>query len=134
MIPCKQSANIKHTFLEAFYNKHLLRGRNVMEDVVILKKTFENLMFISNFHILFLCDVVTCCCLVFNMILDGRDVDVLMFQLEQEDSHSGIRMCWNNRMHVKLNEVEATLQGNELLGSSQILILIYLGNKQAHKE
>ncbi len=105
-----------------------------MEDVVILKKTFENLMFISNFHILFLCDVVTCCCLVFNMILDGRDVDVLMFQLEQEDSHSGIRMCWNNRMHVKLNEVEATLQGNELLGSSQILILIYLGNKQAHKE
>lgn len=44
-------------------------------------------------------------------------------------------MSWNNRMDVKFNEVEATLQGNELLGSSQILILVtYLGNKQAHKE
>jgi hypothetical protein len=38
-------------------------------------------------------------------------------------------------MDVKLNEVKATLQGNELLGSSQILILAtYLGNKQAHNE
>jgi hypothetical protein len=38
-------------------------------------------------------------------------------------------------MDVKLNEVEVTLQGNELLGSSQILILVtYLGNKQAHIE
>jgi hypothetical protein len=38
-------------------------------------------------------------------------------------------------MDVKLNEVEATLQGNELLGSSQILILVtYLGNKRAHIE
>ncbi len=67
--------------------------------------------------------------------MDGKDVDVLMFQLEQKDAHGGIRMSRNNRMDVKFNEVEATLQGNELLGSSQILILVtYLGNKQAHKE
>ncbi len=91
-------------------------------------------MFKNNLHILFLCDVVTCFCLVFNMILDGRDFDVLMFQLEQ-DPHGGMKMRWNNRMDVKLNEVEATLQGNELLGSSQILTLMtYLGNKQSHKE
>jgi hypothetical protein len=135
MIPCKQRANIKHTILKAFYNKHLLRRRNVVENIVILKKTFKNLMFKSILHILFLCDVVTCCCLVFNMIMDGKDVDVLMFQLEQKDAHGGIRMSRNNRMDVKFNEVEATLQGNELLGSSQILILVtYLGNKQAHKE
>lgn len=68
-------------------------------------------------------------------MMDGKDVDVLMFQLEQEDPHAGIKMSWNNRMDVKLNEVKATLQGNELLGSSQISILVtYLGNKQAHKE
>jgi hypothetical protein len=37
-------------------------------------------------------------------------------------------------MHVKLNEVEVTLQGNELLGFSEILILVtYLGNKQAQR-
>jgi hypothetical protein len=57
-----------------------------------------------------------------------------MFQLEQEDPHGGIRMRWNNRMDVKFNEVEA-LQGNEFLGSSQIMILVTnLRNKQAHKE
>jgi hypothetical protein len=49
-------------------------------------------MFKNNLHILFLCDVVTCCCFVFNMIMDGRDVDVLMFQIEQEDPHGGIKM------------------------------------------
>ncbi len=68
-------------------------------------------------------------------MMDGKDVDVLMFQLEQEDPHGGIKISWNNRMDVKLNEVKATLQGNELLGSNQISILVtYLGNKQAHKE
>lgn len=39
MIPHKQSANIRHTFLEAHYNKHLSKGKSVVENAFeILKK------------------------------------------------------------------------------------------------
>jgi hypothetical protein len=44
MIPHKQNAIIKHIILEAFYNKHVSRGRVVIDiDIVfkILKKTFR---------------------------------------------------------------------------------------------
>jgi len=85
MIPHKQSANIRHTFLEILYNKHLSKGRNVVENAFeILKKTFKELLVKSNLHTLFLPDVVTCCFLLYYMILDEKDVDVnvLMQQLE----------------------------------------------------
>ncbi len=42
----------------------------------MLKKTFKILLFKSNLLILFIPDVVTCCCLLYNLILKGRDVDV----------------------------------------------------------
>ncbi len=49
----------------------------------IQKIIFEK-QFAYPFHA---CDVVTCCCMLYNLILDGHDVDVhaLIPQLEQKD-------------------------------------------------
>jgi hypothetical protein len=41
----------------------------------MLKKTFKILLLKSNLHILFILIVVSCC-LLYNLILKGRDVDV----------------------------------------------------------
>jgi hypothetical protein len=49
----------------------------VVENVFgILKKTIKKLLFKSNIHIFFIPNVVTCYCLLYNFILDGKDVDV----------------------------------------------------------
>jgi hypothetical protein len=45
MIPHKQSANIRHTFLEVLYNKHLSNGRNVVENAFEILKS--NLRFLA---------------------------------------------------------------------------------------
>jgi len=42
----------------------------------MLKKTFKILLPKSNLHIPFILNVVTCCYLLYNLILKGRDVDV----------------------------------------------------------
>jgi hypothetical protein len=52
--------------LEVFFNKQLCRGRSVIENsFCILKKT---LLLKTNLHVLFLLDVVVCCCIPYNMI------------------------------------------------------------------
>jgi len=48
----------------------------VVENVFgILKMNFRGVLFKGNHHILFIVGVVTCCMLC-NLMLDGRDVDV----------------------------------------------------------
>jgi hypothetical protein len=37
---------------------------------------FWELMIKSNLHVNFLLDVVICCCILHNMILSGKDVDI----------------------------------------------------------
>jgi hypothetical protein len=49
----------------------------------ILKKTFHELWLKSSFHHLFL-DVVICCCMLHNLILNWRDVDMDMLILQLE--------------------------------------------------
>ncbi len=79
----------------------------------------------NDLHILSMLDVVSYCLMLYNLILDGQNVDVnvLMLQLDQEDHQA--RHPQNNTMDVnaRLNEGDPTLEGNELLGSSQQLIL-----------
>jgi hypothetical protein len=63
--------------LEALDNIHLSKGRSVVENVFgTLKKTIKKLLLKSNLHIFFIPNVVTCFCLLYNFILDGKDVDV----------------------------------------------------------
>jgi hypothetical protein len=91
MIPHKQSANVKHTIVEAFYNKHLFKGRNVVDNVFCtLKKTFkQKLLKNGNLSIIFILDEM-CCCMFYNLVFKNKDVDVnaLMHQLEQENQHN----------------------------------------------
>jgi hypothetical protein len=54
-----------HTFLEALYNPQLCQGRILVEFFFeILKKMFKELLLKTNLHIVFLFDVVMCCCMV----------------------------------------------------------------------
>jgi hypothetical protein len=70
------------------YNKQLFHERVVVENNFdILKKIFKELLIKSNLNVLFLLDVVVCCCMLHNLILNGKDIDIdeLMFQLEAKD-------------------------------------------------
>ncbi len=88
MILWKQTTNMKHIILKVIFNIQLYRWRSVMENVFkILKRTFKKLLVKSNLHVIFLPNVVSCCYMLQNLILDGRDVniDALMLQLEQKN-------------------------------------------------
>lgn len=59
VIPHKHNATTKHTLLKAFYNRHIFRGRVVVENVFkILKKKFWNLFLKTNLGIIFIFNVV----------------------------------------------------------------------------
>jgi hypothetical protein len=94
MIPHKQNANVRHIILETTYNEHHSRWRGQVENAFgILKKVFKKLLLKSILHILFMLDVVNYYCMLYNLILDGRNVDVnfLMLQLDQEDHQAATR-------------------------------------------
>jgi hypothetical protein len=65
----------------------------------ILKKTFKELLIKSNLNVLFLPNVVVCCCMLHNMILSGKDIDIdkLIFHLELEDMLENNRRCEEER-------------------------------------
>jgi hypothetical protein len=49
-------------------------------------KAFNELFLKTNLFVLFLLDVVVCCCIIYNMLLDGKDfdIDTLLIQLKME--------------------------------------------------
>jgi hypothetical protein len=54
----------------------------------ILRKKFRKLFLKSNLHILFVPNVLICCCIFHNIIIDGNldlDIQTLMIQLELEN-------------------------------------------------
>jgi hypothetical protein len=67
MIPHKQSAIVRHTFFEG----EECGEKCLWDNEIFLKK----LLVKSNLHTFFLFYVVTCCCLLYNMVLARRDVD-----------------------------------------------------------
>ncbi len=93
LLPCfiilhKQIGNVRHIALEVLFNKQLYWGRSVIKNAFgILKKTFNELFLNTNLLVLFLLDVVVCCCIIYNMLFDGKDfdIDTLLIQLKLEN-------------------------------------------------
>jgi hypothetical protein len=78
----------QHSILETIFNKQLYSARIVVENNFgILKKIFRELMTKSNFDVHFFPNVVMCCYMLHNMILNGKNADIyeLMPQVEVEN-------------------------------------------------
>ncbi len=71
--------------MQTLFNNFFFQTRVLVDNNFnnILKKTFSELMMKSNLNVLILLDV-GCCCILHNMILNGKDakIDELMVQLE----------------------------------------------------
>jgi hypothetical protein len=92
----------------------------------ILKKTFRKLMIKSNLDVQFLPNVIICCYMLHNMILNGKNAkfDELMLQLEAENAIE-------DRCHVlvakhvidQVNELDTktTLERRKFLGSFNVM-------------
>jgi hypothetical protein len=86
----------QHSILETIFNKQLYSVKVVVENNFgILKKTFLELMTKFNFDVHFFLDVVMCCYMLHNMILNGKNANIyeLMLQLE-------VKNVVKNRCHV----------------------------------
>jgi hypothetical protein len=102
-LPYKQLANSHHTIWKALYNKQLCQARSVVENSFgILKKSFRKLLLKSHLNILFLHYVVVCCCILYNMILDGKDQDIenLMTQLDLEKDANNVIICRRKKTYA----------------------------------
>jgi hypothetical protein len=74
--------------LKALLNRQFYRARVLIEiNFNILKKLFQELM-IKSLDVHFFLDVVVCCCMLHNMILNKKsnDINELVQQLELEDA------------------------------------------------
>ncbi len=79
--------NVQHTFLEILLNKHICHRKSIVKNSFgILKIYFWNLLMKINLHVLFFVDMVICCCVLYDMILNNKDlnIDAFMLQLEIE--------------------------------------------------
>jgi hypothetical protein len=75
------------TYLETLYQEHHSRGRSIVENAFgILKQTWRELLFKTDMKVEFIPDLVTCCCVLHNMILGipTPDIDYLCAVLEEE--------------------------------------------------
>jgi hypothetical protein len=66
----------------------------------ILKKIFREYFIKSNLNVLFLLDVVICCRMLHNMILNGKDenVDELMFKLKVKNVPKNKKRCGKEKL------------------------------------
>lgn len=72
---------------EQLFNRRLSRARSVVENAFgILKQTFRELHSATDLHIRILPDVVVCCCILHNLLLDQtpEEVDRLLAMLQRE--------------------------------------------------
>ncbi len=66
-----------HLVLELLYNHKHKRGRSIVDNAFgILKQTFIKFLKETNLHITIVLDVFSTCCLLHNLLLRRKDVDV----------------------------------------------------------
>jgi hypothetical protein len=77
----------QRTYLESLYQEQHSRGRSVIENAFgILKQTWRELLVKTDMKVEFVPDLVSCCCVLHNMILAtaAPDIDYLCGVLEEE--------------------------------------------------
>ncbi len=62
----------------------------------------------TNLHVMFLLDVVVYCCILYDMILDGRDLDInnLIMQLELENKLVNAHPTSHREVTEDRNDIE----------------------------
>jgi hypothetical protein len=77
----------QRTYLESLYQEQHSKGRSVIENAFgILKQTWRELLVKTDMKVEFVPDLVSCCCVLHNMILAmaAPDIDYLCGVLEEE--------------------------------------------------
>jgi hypothetical protein len=101
VVPHKQII-VQRSILEALHNKQLSCDKVVENNFGMLKKTLCELMIKFNLNLHFLPNVVICCCMLHNIIINGKyiNIDELMQQLEAkniiENRHCVLVTWWRS--------------------------------------
>ncbi len=108
IIPYKQ-IGMWHFMLKAFTIGSFHARITIKNNFGILKKMFREFFIKSNLNVLFLLDVVICCGMLHDMILNGKDQDVdeLMLQLE-------IKNVPKNKKGVEMGNFDQGVWGDEV--------------------
>ncbi len=119
MVPHKQ-VGVCHTILETLFNQQLSCSRSIVENSFgILKQMFWEILLKTSLDILFLPNVVICCNMLHNFIMNGKDEDIetLMAQLDIENDHLGASVGTRMREKTRVDmhdEVKQALWDDEL--------------------
>ena len=90
MIPHRQLQHLP--LVDAVFNRKLSKGRSVVENAFAqLKHSFRELQVKSSLSVAFLPDVVTCCCLLHNLMLQRSwdEVNSALQELCRQQSATG---------------------------------------------
>ena len=85
--PYKEIPGGRRSVQEQLFNRKLSRGRSVVENAFgILKHSFRELHSATDLHVTLLPDVVVCCCILHNLLLDqsAEEVERLLAMLQRE--------------------------------------------------
>ena len=78
MVPHREVAHL--SMADSLFNRRLRRGRVVVENAFgMLKQSFRELLTKSDLHVTFLLDVIVCCAILHNMLLNQSADDIQRF-------------------------------------------------------
>jgi len=83
-------------FIIGLFHARIIRKNNFG----ILKKMFREFFIKSNLNVLFFLDLVICCCMLHNMIVNGKDEDSdeLMLQLKVKNVPKNKKRCGKEKL------------------------------------
>jgi hypothetical protein len=139
MVPYDNIVGVQQIVLQKLFNKKLCRGRLVTKNAFgMVKKTFREFLDITDLDVRIILDVFSTCCLLHNLILRGKQVDVdqLMEVLDAKASVNNLLRRWRARLcQVVPNfrapeNVNSQLEAIERDGDQQRRnIELYLGDR-----